>query len=411
MKAMLLKLPRIGLAAATVVLALLGARGRALAQCGTMPPGTQAAMVPSTFMGAPERIVVYLPPNYATEAKRYPVVYWFHGRGDNECTQLPIAKNIQEAITAGVAAPMIYVFINGGSGCNFDDTACPGKMVESYVMKELIPYVDAHYRTVVGPQGRAVEGFSMGAEAVLRYYAKFPDQFCSAVSYAPIGGSALTQQTQDVIRAKGQPTLRLVVGTADNAHLPGARKYEQMLMSIMLPHEYEELPGVPHNPFALYGGMGGMVGRRGLQVHTRCFAAAAGGSADGGASDGGTSPSDAAGTGGAGGAPDLGAGGAGGASGGAGGGGAGQTGATGGAGGGSGGAGAGGSGGAGTGGAGVSSGGAGAPSSGGSPDVSSGGCSLAGARPWPGGLGVGVTLALLAVRRFRRRARRAGHKP
>jgi enterochelin esterase-like enzyme len=308
-----------------VVLLLLGSRAQARAQCPNMPPGTQAAMVPSTFMGAPERIVVYLPPGYATETRRYPVVYWFHGRGDNECTQLPIVKNIQAAIEAGMAAPMIYVFINGGSGCNFDDSACAGKMVESYVMKELIPYVDAHFRTVVGPQGRAVEGFSMGAEAVLRYFSKFPDQFCDAVSYAPIGGSALSQPTQEVIRAKGQPALRLVVGTADNAHLPGTRNYEKMLTSIMLPHEYEEVQGVPHNPFALYGGLGGMVGRRGLQMHTRCFAAGAGGAdasvpgddaaagdaatagANDGGGQGGAGPGDEGGSGGSAGAPGGGA--------------------------------------------------------------------------------------------------------
>jgi hypothetical protein len=95
-----------------------------------------------------------------------------------------------------------------------------------------------------------------------------------------------------VIRAKGRPVLRLVVGTADAAHLPGSRNYEKMLNAIMLPHEYEEVQGVPHNPFALYGGMGGMVGRRGLQIHTRCFAAAPGG-ADPSTSDGGAGIEDA----------------------------------------------------------------------------------------------------------------------
>jgi enterochelin esterase-like enzyme len=275
-----------------IALLSMAPSARAQAQCPTMPPGTQPAMVPSMYMGAPERIVVYLPPSYASETGRHPVVYWFHGRGDNECTQVGIVKNIQAAIEAGVAAPMIYVFIDGGRGCNFDDTTCAGKMVESYVMKELIPYVDAHYRTVVGPQGRAVEGFSMGAEAVLRYFSTYPDQFCDAVSYAPIGGRALSQHTQEVIRAKGRPALRLIVGTSDAAHLPGTRNYEKMLTAIMLPHEYEEVQGVQHNPFALYGGLDGMVGRRGLQMHTSCFAAAAGG-ANPTTSDGGAGIEDA----------------------------------------------------------------------------------------------------------------------
>jgi MYXO-CTERM domain-containing protein len=256
-----------------VALLVLATHGPAHAQCGTMPPGTEQGGLMSMYMGGMEPFVIYLPPGYATGTRRYPVVYWFHGRGDNQCTQLPLAKNIQEAIVAGASAPLIYVFINGGSGCNFDDTTCAGKMVESYVMRELIPYIDAHYRTIAGPGGRAIEGFSMGAEAVLRYFNKYPDQFCDAVSYAPIGGGALTQRARDVITAKGKVVLRLVVGTADGAHLPGCRNYEKMLMSINLPHEYEELAGVAHNPFGLYGAMGGVVGRRGLAVHTRCFAA------------------------------------------------------------------------------------------------------------------------------------------
>jgi hypothetical protein len=136
---------------------------------------------------------------------RYPVVYWLHGRGDNECTQVGLAKNIQAAIQSGGAGPMIYVFMNGGASCNFDDTTCAGKAAESYIMKKLIAYIDAHYRTVPGPRGRAIEGFSMGAEAVLRYFGKYTDQFCDAMAYAPIGGGPLSAAAQGIIRAKGQP--------------------------------------------------------------------------------------------------------------------------------------------------------------------------------------------------------------
>jgi enterochelin esterase-like enzyme len=268
----------VALAAAWTALALPAG---AHAQCPALP-GTQNQTLMSMYMGGPEPFVVYLPPDYATSTRRYPVVYWFHGRGDNQCTQLPLAKNIQDAITRGAAAPMIYVFINGGSGCNFNDTTCPGKQVESYVMKELIPHIDATYRTVVGPGGRSLEGFSMGAEAVLRYFNKYADQFCDAVAYAPIGGAPLTAATQGIVRAKPTVALRVVVGTADGVHLPGCRSFEKMLMGINLPHEYQEVPGLAHNPFGLWGAMGGMVGLGGLAMHGRCFAGASSGS-DGGA--------------------------------------------------------------------------------------------------------------------------------
>src|SRR2546423_8764219 len=89
-------------------LSLLGLRTEARAQCAAMPAGTQRQTMQSMFMGGAEPFVVYLPPDYATGTKRYPVVYWFYGRGDTECTQLPLPMNIPDAITTGCASPMIY---------------------------------------------------------------------------------------------------------------------------------------------------------------------------------------------------------------------------------------------------------------------------------------------------------------
>ena len=264
----------------------------ASAQCANLPPGTTNVSFASMYMGGNWPLVVYLPPDYTTSGRRYPVVYWFHGRGDNQCTQLPLANNIQSAIESGAAAPMIYVFLNGGAQCNFDDTSCPGMKTESYVMKELIPYVDAHYRTIPAPEAKALEGFSMGAEAVLRYFYAYTDQFCDAMAYAPLAQGTVPQAAQALIKARGEVVMRIAVGTADAQHYGPCQTYDKMLTSLMIPHEYETVPGVAHNPFNLWGAMGGMVGQRGLALHTRCFAslqadADAGLQGDGGSSDGG----------------------------------------------------------------------------------------------------------------------------
>jgi predicted esterase len=249
-------------------------------------------MFPSMYMGGPWPFVVYLPPGYATSTRRYPVVYWFHGRGDNECTQVPLAANIQAAIQSGAAPPMIYVFLNGGAQCNFDDVSCPGKMAESYIMKELLPYVDAHYRTITAPLGRALEGFSMGAEGVLRYFYTYTDQFCDVMAYAPLARGTVPQTAQDKIKARGQVVMRIVVGTADAVHFGPCHQYDQLLTSLMIPHEYQEIPGVPHNPFMLWGSMGNMVGEKGLALHARCFAAL--GDLDGGSAGDAATSEDAA---------------------------------------------------------------------------------------------------------------------
>jgi enterochelin esterase-like enzyme len=264
----------------------------AKAQCTNLPPGTANVSFQSMYMGGAWPLVVYLPPGYATSTRQYPVVYWFHGRGDNQCTQLPLATNIQAAIQSGAATPMIYVFLNGGAQCNFDDTSCPGNKTESYVMKELIPYIDGHYRTIPKPEAKALEGFSMGAEAVLRYFYTYTDQFCDVMAYAPLARGTVPQPAQDAIKARGEVVMRIAVGTADAVHFMPCQTYDRMLTSLMIPHEYEEVPGVVHNPFALWGAMNGMVGQRGLALHTRCFAHALADSDAGSAADAGM-PNDA----------------------------------------------------------------------------------------------------------------------
>jgi enterochelin esterase-like enzyme len=267
--------------------------GRAEAQCTNLPPGTANVAFPSVYMGGSWPLVVYLPPDYGTTSRRYPVVYWFHGRGDNQCTQVSLAVNIQAAIQSGAATPMIYVFLNGGAQCNFDDTSCPGMRSESYIMMELIPYIDSHYRTIANPLGKALEGFSMGAEGVLRYFYTYTDQFCDVMAYAPLARGGVPQAAQGKIKARGAVVMRLVVGTADAVHFAPCHAYDQMLTQLMLPHEYQEIPGVPHNPFALWGAMGNMVGDRGLALHTRCFAGALA-DADGGSTADAAPPNDAA---------------------------------------------------------------------------------------------------------------------
>jgi enterochelin esterase-like enzyme len=249
----------------------------ARAQCSNLPPGAENQTFESTYMGGNWPYVIYLPPGYAKSDRRFPAVYWFHGRGDSQCNQAPLAADIQSAIESGLAAPMIYVFLNGGAQCNFADGACPGKATESYIMKELIPYIDAHYRTIAAPNGRAIEGWSMGAAAVLKYFYKYTDQFCDTVAIAAGGDSptSVDQQAEDKIRARGNPAIRIVVGTADAGHLGACRAQVKMLESDGILHEYEEVTGIDHNPFGVYRATNGMtttVGQRNLGFHSKCFA-------------------------------------------------------------------------------------------------------------------------------------------
>jgi endo-1,4-beta-xylanase len=131
---------------------------------------------------------IYLPPGYAAAEnaeKRYPVVYYLHGgRPGGEQKSIGLAPTFDEAIRAGRVPPMIYVFVNGGAVSHYDFPA-KKSYGETAFVKELIPHIDATYRTIARRQGRGLEGFSQGGRGTARIMFKYPELFCSA---APMGG-------------------------------------------------------------------------------------------------------------------------------------------------------------------------------------------------------------------------------
>lgn len=131
---------------------------------------------------------VYLPPGYDDEKKaeqRYPVVYYLHGgRPGGEHKSIRMADFFDEAIRAGRIPPMIYVFVNGGAMSHYDFPELKS-FGESTFIQELIPHIDAEYRTIADRAGRALEGFSQGGRGTARIMFKHPELFCSA---APMGG-------------------------------------------------------------------------------------------------------------------------------------------------------------------------------------------------------------------------------
>ena len=136
---------------------------------------------------------VVLPPCYETSKQRYPVVYWLHGGGGNECSSLFTAKSWAELYEAGQVKPVILVYPNGFRSGYMDHH--DGKvMIESMIIRELVPRIDKQYRTIATRAGRAVHGFSMGSSGALKFTAKYPHLFGTAVAYG--GGAVNLEHTQ-----------------------------------------------------------------------------------------------------------------------------------------------------------------------------------------------------------------------
>lgn len=125
-------------------------------------------LFPSPSTGTQRRAFVYTPPGYDKNAStRYPVLYLQHGWGEDETAwsnQGHANLIMDNLIAAGKARPFIIVMTYGmtndvrpGGLGSFDI-----KPFQTVLVKELIPYVDSHFRTLSDQPHRAMAGLSMG---------------------------------------------------------------------------------------------------------------------------------------------------------------------------------------------------------------------------------------------------------
>ncbi len=136
---------------------------------------------------------VYLPPDYISgssrgshEKKNYPVIYWLHGKGGDESTgfRVGIPAIFHKAITVDIIGPAIMVFPNCGNYSMFSDSFDRSIMGETILVKELIPLIDATYKTIGTGKCTGIEGFSMGGFGAIKLAFKYPEIFSTAVAYA-----------------------------------------------------------------------------------------------------------------------------------------------------------------------------------------------------------------------------------
>lgn len=147
----------------------------------------------SPVLGGTRYVKVYLPPNYAGSGLRYPVVYMLHGRGDSLSAWGRNQAMFDELIAAGTVSPFIGVMPDAPSsdrGGYYVDSAytnakLPGAKVETGIINELLPYIDANYRTIQHREARALAGYSMGAYGALRYALVYPELFSASIVMSP----------------------------------------------------------------------------------------------------------------------------------------------------------------------------------------------------------------------------------
>ncbi len=135
--------------------------------------------------GSTVNFSIYLPQGYSTGSTRLPVIYHLHGiggsSGGDQLSSVP--RSYESARAAGLIGPAIIVFANGYGDSFWADSANSNKPAETNVVRELIPFIDANYRTLASRGGRVMQGFSMGGFGAKKFAAKFPELFSVSVSY------------------------------------------------------------------------------------------------------------------------------------------------------------------------------------------------------------------------------------
>ena len=143
----------------------------------------QQILFPSPSTGTSRRAFVYTPPGYdQDQSKRYPVLYLQHGWGEDETawTNQGHANLIMDNLIAeGKTRPFLIVMTYGmtneikiGGLRDFDI-----KPFQTVLIDELIPYVDAHFRTLSDQPDRAMAGLSMGGMETRTITLANPDVF------------------------------------------------------------------------------------------------------------------------------------------------------------------------------------------------------------------------------------------
>jgi enterochelin esterase-like enzyme len=121
----------------------------------------------STFPGATREMYIYTPPGYEKGTGAYPVFYLIHGGGETDSSWSTVGRAgdiLDNLIAAGKAQPMIIAMPAGWtpSGPQVMTADATRDPFNNELIHDIVPYVDAHYRTLADPEHRALGGLSMG---------------------------------------------------------------------------------------------------------------------------------------------------------------------------------------------------------------------------------------------------------
>ena len=138
----------------------------------------------SKILKSERKYAIYLPPDYETSQRSYPVLYLLHGSGDDQTGWVQFGEVLRiadKSVLDGTATPMIIVMPDGNTGRRgyFNDIKGDWNY-EDFFFQELIPFIEKTYRAKTDKRYRAISGLSMGGGGTFMYALHHPELFSSA---------------------------------------------------------------------------------------------------------------------------------------------------------------------------------------------------------------------------------------
>jgi S-formylglutathione hydrolase FrmB len=240
----------------------------------------ECSAINSQMLGRPVRYCAFLPPGFEQDkVRRYPVLYYLHGLGDDEQSLLNSGgwDLISEMRAKGKIGD--FIILAPSAGVTFYINSENGKVpYEDFFMKEFMPQMEKKYRAQSTRATRGIMGISMGGYGALRYAFKYPNDFAAVSAEMPalipelpknistgdgglgqllsgIFGSPVNRayfdrnnvfyfaQTDSVESLKRLKIYFVVGSNDDYGFEQGAEKLNQLLNQRSIPHEFHLYSG------------------------------------------------------------------------------------------------------------------------------------------------------------------------
>ncbi|MCB0732662.1 MAG: esterase family protein [Ignavibacteriae bacterium] len=158
----------------------------------------------SKILDSERKYAVYLPPNYETSERSYPVLYLLHGSGDDQTGWVQFGEVLHiadKAIANGSATPMIIVMPDANTGKKgYVNRVGEDWRYEDFFFEELIPHIERKYRAKSEKRYRAISGLSMGGGGTFFYALHHPEMFSSACPLSASPGPLTLEKAREQIK-------------------------------------------------------------------------------------------------------------------------------------------------------------------------------------------------------------------